>query len=227
MQQTIDFLKELSENNNKEWFDANRERYINAKNEILTLSSELIEGVRSFDPNIGALTPASCTYRIFRDTRFSSDKSPYKTQMGIFINRGGKKSGYSGYYFQVSSGNDPYSQCHMAATGNHWTDPKVIKILREDISMGGGDFREILSKLDKRWFLDKGQMLKKVPAGFSPDSPDAEYLRLKLFCLCAYVDDDFVNSPKLTENILDLWRNSKPFLYYVNRAEEYVMEENI
>lgn len=224
MQQVIDFLKDLSQNNNKEWFNANRDRYIEAKGEILVLTSKLIEGIRSFDDSIGALSPSSCTYRIFRDTRFSKDKSPYKTQMGIFINRGGKKSGYSGYYFQVSSGLDPYSQCHMAAVGDYWCDPKVLKILREDIDMGHGDFR---SKVDaaKGFFLDQSDTLKKVPRGFAEESPEAEFLKLKKYCLCSYVDDDFVNSPSLADNLVELFRPTKPFLDYINRAVEYVQEE--
>ena len=93
MKETLRFLQDLSLNNNKEWFDANKDRYLEAKATVESLAGDLLSGIRTFDDTIGSLSPKDCTYRIYRDLRFSKDKTPYKTHMGIYINRGGKKSG--------------------------------------------------------------------------------------------------------------------------------------
>lgn len=87
MKETLRFLQDLSLNNNKEWFDANKDRYLAAKSTLDALAVELIDGIRSFDGTIGPLSPKDCTYRIYRDLRFSKDKTPYKTHMGLYINR--------------------------------------------------------------------------------------------------------------------------------------------
>ena len=103
MKEVLQFLQELSENNNRPWFEANKKRYLEAKARIEQLAVELVAAVRGFDDTIGPLSPNDCTWRIYRDVRFSKDKRPYKTQMGVFVAKGGKKSGYNGYYFQIGS----------------------------------------------------------------------------------------------------------------------------
>ena len=117
--------------------------------------------------------------------------------MGIYVNRGGKKSGYSGYYFHIDGNGD-----HLLAVGNYFTEPQVLKTLREDIELGGGDFRRILSGLAPGLELDMDGALKKVPKGFPADSPDADFFRLKNFCLLQRLDDDFILSPDLADRIL-------------------------
>ena len=95
MKQVLRFLHSLSLHNDKAWFEAHKNEYLTAKSTIAELAVRLIEGIRSFDDTIGPLSASDCTYRIYRDVRFSKDKSPYKTNMGIYVNRGGKKSGFS------------------------------------------------------------------------------------------------------------------------------------
>ena len=166
MKQVMDFLRELSLNNEKPWFEAHKQEYLLAKATVSSLTLKLLEGIHEFDDTIGPLTVSDCTYRIYRDLRFSKDKSPYKTHMGIFITRGGKKSGYSGYYFHIDgSGN------HLIAIGNYYTEPRVLKTLREDIELGGGDFRRIIEGLDPCLELETEGSLKNVPKGFPADSP--------------------------------------------------------
>jgi uncharacterized protein (TIGR02453 family) len=220
MKQVLRFLHSLSLHNDKVWFDAHKADYLKAKNKVDELAVKLIEGIRSFDDTIGPLTAADCTYRIYRDVRFSKDKSPYKTHMGVFVNRGGKKSGYSGYYFHIDGNGD-----HLLAIGNYFTEPRVMKILREDIEMGGGDFRQILAGLAPGLELDMEDALKKVPKGFPADSPDAEFFKLKNFCLLKRLDKDFILSADLADAILDIFRTGKPFLDYINRAIDYCREE--
>jgi uncharacterized protein (TIGR02453 family) len=220
MKEVLRFLRSLSLHNDKVWFEAHKADYLKAKATVGELAAELIEGIRSFDDTIGPLSASDCTYRIYRDVRFSKDKSPYKTYMGIFVNRGGKKSGYSGYYFHIDGNGD-----HMLAVGNYYTEPRVLKTLREDIELGGGDFRRIVDAAAPGLVLDTADSLKKVPKGFPADSPDAEFFKLKNFSLVMNLDDGFIFSPGLAERTLDIFRTGKPFLDYVNRAIDFCREE--
>ena len=221
MKEAIRFLTDLSRNNNKEWFDTHKGRYLEAKAKVESLTGDVIAGIRSFDDTIGLLSPRDCTYRIYRDLRFSPDKTPYKTHMGVYINRGGKKSGYSGYYFHVGCrrfGN-------MIAAGDIWCPPDVLKVIREDIQMGNGDFRDILSKVDSRLEIDFQGALKRVPAGFPSNTPDSEYYKLKAFCLYFAPDEKFMISPRLADRLVEIFRTAKPFLDYINRAIDFCREE--
>lgn len=221
MKETLRFLQDLSLNNDKVWFDANKDRYMAAKAAVETLAEELISGIRSFDDTIGPLSPKECTYRIYRDLRFSKDKTPYKTHMGIYVNRGGKKSCYSGYYFHV--GAKAYG--NIIAIGDIWCPPDVLKVIREDIQLGGGDFRKILLAADSRLMIDDRNALKRVPAPFPSDTPDAPYYKLKAFCLYYAPDDKFLTSMNLASRLVDIYRTTKPFLDYINRAIDFVREE--
>ena len=102
MKEVYKFLKDLSRNNNREWFLANKQRYLDVKARVDELASLLIGLVSEFDPRASRLSASDCTYRIYRDTRFSNDKTPYKTHFGIFINPPlGKKGETLGYYFHL------------------------------------------------------------------------------------------------------------------------------
>lgn len=220
MKQVLDFLSQLSLNNDKAWFDAHKADYLQARATVNGLTVKLIEGIRRFDDSIGPLSVQDCTYRIYRDLRFSKDKSPYKTHMGIYITRGGKKSGYSGYYFHIDGSGE-----HMIAIGNYYTEARVLKTLREDIELGGGDFRRIIEGLSPVLRIDTESALKKVPKGFPADSPDAEFFKLRNFCLVGDISERFLLSPRLEEHLLEIFKTGKPFLDYVNRAIDYCREE--
>ena len=222
MKEVIQFLRELSEHNDKAWFEANKPRYRAAKEKVDTLAVELIDAIRHFDDSIGLLTPKDCTWRIYRDTRFSSDKRPYKTQMGVYVARGGKKSGYSGYYFQIGA---PEAG-HMLAAGNYFCEPTVRKILWEDILYGKGDFRRILADVDPRMTLDTSESYVRTPAGFPTEGPDAPFFKLKNFCLVWVPDDKFITAPHLAERLAGIFQTVKPFLDYLNRAIDYAREES-
>ena len=221
MKDTLKFLTDLSRNNNKEWFDANKGRCLEAKSKVEALTGDVLAGIRSFDDTIGPLSPKDCTYRIYRDQRFSKDKTPYKTYMGVYINRGGKKSGYSGYYFHLGA----KSYGNMVAVGDIWCPPEVLKVIREDIMLGGGDFRKILSEVDPRLVLDMDGALKRVPAGFPKDTPDSDFYRVKAFCLYYAPDDKFFTDKDLASRLVDVFHSAKPFLDYINRAIDYCREE--
>ena len=103
-QTTVQFLRNLKKNNRKEWFDANRSKYEAAKRDIENLSAEIIKRLSRFDETIAHLHPKDCMFRINRDVRFSKDKSPYKTNMGVYFSKGGKKGNNAGYYFHLEPG---------------------------------------------------------------------------------------------------------------------------
>lgn len=228
MKEIISFLRDLSCNNNKEWFTANKERYQRVQQKWYAFCEELITEVGQFDEDITRLTIRDCTYRIYRDTRFSSDKTPYKTHFGVFLAPGGKKSMHAGYYFHLGTGGDDgYPFSHMLASGNYCYDQKAIKILREDISYGWKEFKnEVLDRADPAFYVDMDGALKKVPKEYPADAPYADFMRLKSYCLVMNIDESFVTSPNLVKRIAELFRTTKPFNDYVNRAVDYVSEEN-
>lgn len=229
MKEILKFLRDLSRHNNKEWFTANKERYQKVQKKWYDFCEQLIAEVGQFDEDIAKLTIKDCTYRIYRDTRFSKDKTPYKTHFGVFLCPGGKKSMHAGYYFHVGTGDeDAYPAGHMLASGNYCYDSKAIKILREDISDGWEEFRdEVIDAADPAFHVDMDDALKRVPKEYPADAPYANFMRLKNFCLVMKVDDIFITSPDLAKRVAELFRTTKPFNDYVNRAVDYAREEEI
>lgn len=229
MKEILKFLRDLSRHNNKEWFTANKERYLKVQKKWYDFCEQLIAEVGQFDEDIAKLTIKDCTYRIYRDTRFSKDKTPYKTHFGVFLCPGGKKSMHAGYYFHVGTGGeDAYPAGHMLASGNYCYDSKAIKILREDISDGWEEFKnDVLDVADSDFHVDMDDALKRVPKEYPADAPYADFMRLKNFCLVMNVDDEFITSPDLAKRVAELFRTTKPFNDYVNRAVDYAREEEI
>ena len=225
MKEIISYLRDLSQNNNREWFMANKARYTAVAERFNAIVDELIREIARYDTSVTGLTAKDCTYRIYRDVRFSADKSPYKTHMGAFICRGGKKSGYSGYYFHIGTGGEGYPAAHMLAAGDYCCDPKVLQVLREDIVGGGGDFDAIVQNARPTFDLDREGVLKRNPKGFEQETQYTEYLRLKAFCLVHTPSNDFMYADGLAQRTAALFESSKPFLDYINRAIEYVKNE--
>lgn len=223
MKETIGFLRDLSCNNNREWFAANKERYREVQARWHEWCGQLIRAVGQYDPDIARLDVKDCTYRIYRDTRFSADKSPYKTHFGVFLSKGGKKSMHAGYYFHVGTGlGKDYPHCHMMASGNYCYEPRVVRMLREDISFGWEAFKEnVLEVADPSFRVDMDGALKRVPKGYPADAPYADFMRLKSFSLVACPDDDFILQPNLVERVAELFRTVKPFNDYINRAVDF------
>lgn len=223
MKEVIAFLSQLQQNNNREWFNEHKNEFLQVQARFNDFIEKLIKGIAGFDENISGLTVKDCTYRIYRDTRFSSDKTPYKCHMGAFINPGGKKSGYAGYYFQVGATDEGFPNGNMLASGDYCFEPAVMKILREDICNGEGDFDRIV-KQAKPFQIDSSEMLKRNPSGFPADAPYPEYLRLKTFCLTYQPGRSFMYSDHLLEELTELFRPTQPFIEYINRAIAFTRE---
>jgi len=190
----LDFLTDLRLNNNREWFDANRQRYEESRDQMLFLTGVMIQEVRKFDPDIPPMSPKECLFRIFRDIRFSNDKTPYKTHMGSYIAAGGRKSIRAGYYIHIEPGNSLIS-------GGIWSpDSDPLRAVRLEIQDNPDEFREILGNPEfNRYFKEiEGEKLKTAPKGFDKDFKDIDLLRYKSYAFSTYVPDEQI----LSENFI-------------------------
>lgn len=178
MKNTMLFLRELKVNNNREWFAAHRQMYEDVLASRSRFTEAMIKAVASVDSRASLLTERDCTYRIYRDTRFSADKTPYKHHIGIFINPPyGKKSPLGGYYFHLEP-----DKC-MFAAGNVCHESKVLTAIRRSIAenieeydemMNDGKFRSIFAHVGSN-------PLKTAPKGYARDWPYLEYVRPRDF----------------------------------------------
>ncbi len=225
MKQVISFLNDLQQNNNRQWFEEHKSEYQAAIEVFNSFTQELIAGISAFDQNIKNLTIKDCTYRIYRDIRFSNNKLPYKTHMGAFIAPHGKKGGYSGYYFHIEAQGADYIGGHMLSTGIYCPDQKVIKSIREEILLNGNKFVEAVN-IARNFTLDRRNALKKVPAGFPGDSEYAEYFKLRDYFLAQSLDDDFIMSGNLLNNTLREFKKTLVFNNLMNQSVAYAYESD-
>lgn len=214
----FEFLKELSVNNNREWFNAHRDQYEKAREEFESLVTTLIERISLFDETIKGIQAKDCTYRIYRDTRFSLDKTPYKTHFGAYINAKGKKSEHSGYYVHLEIGN-----C-MLAGGSYCPPPKLLKMLRQAVYDNIEEYRSIVEDPKfKRYFSKIGYtFLKTAPQGFPKDFKYIDYLKCKEYCCDCKVPDNFFTLPDMSDRVDDIFRQLKRFSDFTNYTiDEY------
>lgn len=206
------FLKDLSANNNREWFNEHREEYETARNEFDKLLEAVIGRLSLFDETIRGIRPKDCTYRIYRDTRFSADKTPYKNHFGGYINAKGKKSDHCGYYIHLQPGG-----C-MLAGGSYCLPPNVLKAVRQSIYDNVEEYISIVEDPEfKTYFPVVGDdFLKTAPKGFPKDFPYIDYLKCKQY-ICAHgVPDDFFTRPGALDEIEKVFRQFKRFADFIN-----------
>ncbi|MCW3117585.1 MAG: hypothetical protein JWM28_1667 [Chitinophagaceae bacterium] len=214
---TLKFLKDLKKNNNKPWFDAHRKEYENAKADFAGFIDELIKKHGKKDETISHLKAKDCMFRINRDVRFSKDKSPYKCNMGAYINRGGKKSLFGGYYFHCEPGKS-------FVGGGLWMPmPSELHKIRQEIDYNLSDFKKIVeSKKFKSVYhtvsRDAEYTLSRIPKGYEADNPAAEYLKLKSVVATASVPDSTLTSKELSKKITTAFETLQPLLEFINHA---------
>lgn len=223
MELVLHFLKQIKDNNHKEWFDAHKDEYLTATSIFNDFVEQLILGISTFDASVKGLTVKDCTYRFYRDVRFSPNKQPYKTHFGAYIAPYGKKSGYAGYYFHVEPLGNGFLNGSQLDAGLYLPQPAILKSVREEISLNGDGFLKAVGK-SKEMTLDHSAALKKVPRGFSPQSPYADYLKLKNFLLGKEVNDQFLLDKNLLSSTLEIFRSSAPFVIWLNKAVAYALE---
>ncbi len=191
MKAVIEFLAELKENNNKEWFDKNRDRYHQCRQKMLFLTEFFNAEIRKFDPDISIVDPKECLFRIFRDVRFSNDKTPYKINMGSFIANGGRKSIWPGYYFHLEPG------ASFIGGGLYMPAADVLKAVRIEIGDNGDEFRELLARPNFKKFFPElyNDQLKSAPKGFPADHKYIDLLKYKSFSVGSNLSDQLVLGP--------------------------------
>lgn len=224
MKNIISFLSDLSAHNDRAWFEANKPRYQTALAEFNALAEKLIAGVNGFDPTTRGLTPKDCTYRIYRDVRFSPDKRPYKSYMGCYVCPGGKKSEHAGYYFHVEPRTDAGTAAYFLTAGLYMPEPKVLKSAREEILDNSGDFLAAIAQA-KGFFINEERKLTRTPKGFPADSPVDSYLRLKDICLEQTMSEETLLRADIVEWAVGELKKTHAFNDLLNRAVKFAKEE--
>jgi uncharacterized protein (TIGR02453 family) len=214
---TIQFLKDLKKNNKKEWFDANRSRYDNARADFEELTKAVIKKLGSIDESVAHLESKECLFRINRDVRFSKNKAPYKTNLAMYMSKGGKKSAYAGYYFHCEPG------AAFIAGGLWMPEAADLKKLRQEIDYNWDDFKKIVeAKKLKSVFgsLEKSKetVLSRPPKGYDDENPAIEYLKFKSLIASAKITDEDLISRDLVKKLTNHFEILKPLIDFCNQA---------
>jgi uncharacterized protein (TIGR02453 family) len=212
----LKFLKDLARNNDREWFEKNKSKYLQAKESFDEVTAALLAEMVKFDDTLGGLDPKKLVFRIYRDVRFSKDKKPYKNNFGAAMSASGKGLGTPGYYFQIQPGNESF-----IASGLFQPEPEKLSKVRQEIDYNGDKLSKIFkakkfkSNFDKFW--DEGA-LKKAPKGYAPDHEYADWLRLKSFIVTRTFTDKEVLDKKFLKNVADALKSSKPLIDFLKEA---------
>lgn len=216
-EQILQFLRELSANNNRPWFQENKKRYDALRDAFIGIVQELINRISLFDPDVAGLEAKDCLYRIYRDVRFSPNKQPYKNHFAAYMAKGGRKSLYGGYYLHLEPGN-----CLLS--GGIWMpESKLLKQLRKDIYDQIEDFTGILENPSFKNIYPglEGESLSRMPVGFPADFPYGDILKHKDFTVVSYKPDDFF----LQRDWLDKSVADFELLLPFNRFLNYTVDE--
>lgn len=218
MENVLRFLNKIKSNNNKEWFEKNKNAYLTAKEEFENFVSELIPGIHQFDKQVSVeLKAKDCTFRIYKDVRFSKDKSPYKSNMGAVFNPGGKKSAIAGYYLHIEPG------ASFFGGGVYMPEADKLQAIRQEIDYQSKEFLKILNATHfKKYFngLDAEDRLKNPPKGFEKDHPLIEILKNKHFIMSHAISDKQVLDKKSKALVLDGFKAMQPMMVFLRRASE-------
>lgn len=214
MNTILPFLRRLEKNNNREWFNEHKADYEVAKAEILGFTEQLIAKSSVFGPELHDLKAKDCVFRIYRDTRFSKNKAPYKNNMGAYLSKGGKKSVFAGYYIHLQPG------ASFVAGGLWMPEPKELQLVRQEIYFRYAQLLQIVSKKTfKTLFAEiEGEKLKQIPKGFDKDHPAAAYLKMKSFIVSRSFDDNKVKEPDLLQEVLSTFKAMSPLVNFINEA---------
>jgi TIGR02453 family protein len=207
------FLTELKKNNNRPWFKEHKKQYDQLLAWFTAEIQELIERIGTFDPEIVGLEAKSCIYRIYRDIRFSNDKTPYKTHFGAYMaGFGGRTGSYAGYYVHLEPGNSLLS-------GGAWQPPPpLLKKLRRDIYNNMDEFRNITENKEfKETFPElEGEMQKRILGDFPADYPFIDILKHRDFVVTSIKQDLFFNTSNWKDQAIDDFKKLYPFNRFLN-----------
>ncbi|MCS7018813.1 MAG: DUF2461 domain-containing protein [Cytophagales bacterium] len=213
-QSALAFLMDLKANNSREWFAENKQRYEQIAADFLALADDILRRLSQVDPAFATQKAKDCVFRIYRDTRFSKDKTPYKTHLGAYFCTGGKQSPLAGYYLHIQPG-------ESFLAGGCWMPPApLLQAIRQEIDYNAAEFRNIVESpaFAARFGKLSGESLKTAPKGYSADHPEIEYLRKKSFVAVQQVSDQQVLADDFIEQIMEAFAAMKPLVDFLNRA---------
>lgn len=216
---TLQFLKDLAANNNKEWFDKNKTTYQDVRANFMAFINEVLVRLSSNDPDIRDLEAKDCLYRINRDVRFSKNKAPYKNNIAASMERAGKKSIYGGYYIHLQPGTS------FIGGGLWMPESKELKKIRQEIDYNFTEFKQIIK--NKKFIATFGGFeetkeykLARPPKGYDAENPAIEYLKLKSYVVTRPMDDADITSRNFINIVIDSFKTMQPLLQFLNRAIE-------
>jgi len=211
-QSSLDFLKKVKKNNNRDWFNAHKEEYLAEHEHIIAFADALLAEMNKHD-NIETPTGKKSLHRIYKDTRFSKDKTPYKTNWSGSFKRATKKL-RGGYYFHIEPGNSFLG-------GGFWgPETSDLKRIREEIAYDAAPLRKILNSKSFKETFGKlhGEQLTTAPQGYSSSHPDIDLLRYKQFLITRSFSDKEVMSPAFLKNLNDTFKKMRPFFNYMSEV---------
>lgn len=221
------FLQNIAANNNREWFQEHKTEYEAVRKDFEAGVEAVISTLTTIDSEIAHLNVKDCTYRFYRDTRFSPDKSPYKRHLGAFICAKGRKALRGGYYIHLQPGN-----C-LVAVGSYWLPTNILTSCRNEIMANIEQWRKIVENgkfimtfgypNDGKWeddaVSDKGfglTAIKTIPKGFPRDYEFAQYLRMKDYCCWVKVPDNFFEGNEWQGKLIEIVKTGKPMMDMMN-----------
>jgi uncharacterized protein (TIGR02453 family) len=217
---TLKFLENLKLNNSKEWLDENKKSYENTKNDILILTSQLITSTSDLDKTIADayLDPKKFITRLNRDLRFAKDKTPYKTDYYIVLNKNGKNSPAAFYYLHIEPDN-----CFVGG-GVYNPQPDQLKKIRQEIDYAFDEWTTIIK--DKSFMktfpggINNSGVLTRTPKEFGESNKASEFLRMKGFYTMEKLTDKEIISANTFDKINSYFKTAKPLVDFLNRAIE-------
>lgn len=214
IQQLLTFLQQLQENNNKSWMNMHKAAYQQARHTLITATDSLIKGLGEFDPDIAQLTPQHCIFRINRDIRFSKDKTPYKTNMGTYLAKGGRHGGYAGYYLHIEPARS------FIGGGLYQPESAVLQRIRQEIDYNADTLYHILAApLFKKLFGElRGEKLQRPPQGYQTDHPQIELFKFKSLTVMHHVKDSTLVRANFLNYTLEVFQAMLPLNQFFNAA---------
>ena len=208
----FDYLKQLNENNNREWFNDNKNLFTEAQEEFEIFVEQLIQEAGKSDEKVAKLNAKKSLLRIYRDIRFSKDKTPYKNYFGASLGMG-KSNEKSGHYLHIEPGKS------FIASGIYLPEAPVLKEIRKEISVFKDEFLKAVNDKDfKKYYgeLDREHELKKIPQGFEKENPMAEYLKLKSFIGLHKLTNKDVMDKNAVQNLTAIMNSARPLNDFLN-----------
>jgi len=206
------FLRDLRVNNTREWFAENKSRYELVKKDFDAWTNELISEFADFE-NMDGVLLKHCSYRIYRDVRFSKNKEPYKTWFSASFSEGGRKSGLMDYYVHI----EPNGASFLGG-GMYSPTPEQLAAFRQEVDYNANGLRKIIRdpKFVAVFGEEVGESLIRIPKGFEAEHPEAELLKKKQLFFWKKYTDQQVASPDFTHQLIADAKVLKPFLDFLN-----------